>query len=136
MNVIWRRPQDWGLPLKAAILAFSVVALLAGVMPLANRWAGPLGAMAMALAASVCLAGAVAALIIAHRVGKPRDMLRAALLGMGARVAPPLVAALVCWRWGQPLVDAGVLYGLLLFYPVTLVLETWLSLPAMQRTDG
>jgi len=45
------------------------------------------------------------------------------------RMGIPLAAALLVFLRGGPLADAGFLYYLVLFYPVTLTAETFLLLP-------
>ena len=51
------------------------------------------------------------------------------LLGMMVRMGIPLAAALIVYFSGGPLADAGFLYYLVVFYPVTLTAEIFLSRP-------
>ena len=56
-------------------------------------------------------------------------MLALVLVGMMIRMGIPLAAALTVYFRGGPLADAGFLYYLVVFYPVTLTAETLLFLP-------
>ncbi len=84
---------------------------------------------AASLAAGLCLAGAMAALLAAHWLRDPKLVLQAVLCGMATRMVVPLATGLLIHLRGGPLADAGVLYYLLAFYPLTLGVETFLSLP-------
>ena len=82
---------------------------------------------AAAAAGGVCLAGALAALLASHAVR--RSPLYAMLIAMILRMGIPLALALVVHVRGGVLADNGFFYCLVIFYPVTLAVETALSLP-------
>ena len=111
------------------MLGAVVIGLSAVVGPVAGLWHGRTGLRAVAVAAGVCLLGALVALVIAHGLRAPRYALYGLLLGMAARMGIPLGCGLAFHLRGGALVDAGLLYYLLVFYPVTLGVETALSLP-------
>jgi hypothetical protein len=117
---------------RCGILVGSVVlvALVAG--PLAHRFHGWDGLIGMSLAAAVCLAGSAAALVMAAVLRGPNLSLVALLAGIFLRMGLPLVLALVVHHQGGPLAAAGTVYYLLLFYLVTLIVETGLSLSLPQ----
>jgi hypothetical protein len=48
----------------------------------------------------------------------------------------PLAAALIAVFAGGPLADAGFLYYLVVFYPITLAVETLLALPRFAAGDS
>jgi hypothetical protein len=62
----------------------------------------------------------------------PRPVL-AMLVSMAARMGIPLVPALAIHLAGGPLANAGLLYYLLVFYPITLAVDVALSLPSTSR---
>ena len=126
----WRQNlRSRSLAARGAILGVVVIGLAAAVAPVAGLWHGPAGLGAVAVAAGVCLLGALTALAIAHVLRAPRHALWGVLLGMAVRMGVPLACGLVFHLRGGALVDAGLLYYLLMFYPVTLGVETVLSLP-------
>lgn len=118
-----------GLPVKAIVLVLAVLTVYGAVGPVAWFLSGSVGLAAAGLAAGVCLGGAAAALATSHVFRAPQHVLYGVLFGMAARMGLPLAAGLICWRQGGPLAEVGVLYYLLIFYPITLGVETVLSLP-------
>ena len=78
----------------------------------------------------VCWLGAGVALAMAPDPTRPSQALGRLILGTLARMAPPLMLALLAILGGRGLDKLATIYYLLAFYPVTLALETWLSLPA------
>ena len=87
------------------------------------------GLIAGAAAGGVCLLAAWMALGLSEPLRRPQHMLALVLVGMMIRMGIPLAAALAVFFRGGPLADAGFLYYLVVFYPVTLTAETFLSLP-------
>ena len=77
----------------------------------------------------MCLVGALLALVISHVLRGPQWALYGVLAGMAVRVGIPSAFALAIIFYGGPLAEGGILYYLLVFYPVTLGVETILSLP-------
>jgi len=86
------------------------------------------GLMAAGLAAGICWAGAMIALVLVTVFrGSPNQMVSATLLGMLFRMGLPLGAGLLLTQAGGPLADAGLFGMILVFYLVGLVVETVLS---------
>lgn len=123
------RLQRGGFLLQWAVLGLAVAVAFALVGPVAWYLAGPLGLTAAAVAAGLCLVGATVALLSVHLFRGPSVAVAGVLLGMAARMVIPLGGGFVLHTHGGPLAEAGLLYYLLVFYPITLALETWLSLP-------
>jgi len=121
--------QQGGLLLQSAVLGLVVAVAYGLVAPVAGYLAGGGGLTAAAVAAAFCLGGASVALLMAHLFRGPNGALAGVLLGMAARMVIPLGGGYACHANGGPLAEAGLLYYLLVFYPITLALETWLSLP-------
>ncbi len=119
-NLLWR----------AAVLGVAEVMAAAVILPLgwviSRNWTG---VFAGAVAGGVCLLAAWMALAVSEPLRKPPRMLTFVLVGMMIRMGVPLVAALTVFFMGCPLADAGFLYYLVGFYPVTLTVETFLSVP-------
>ena len=112
-----------------------VVGLYALVAPVAGFCGGAAGIWAAAAAALLCLAGAGLALVVSHALREPNHALYGMLLGMAARMGIPMGFGLLCHLQGGALAEAGLLYYLLVFYPVTLGVETALSLPSTDRSE-
>jgi hypothetical protein len=123
------------LAVRTTLLGMAVSAFAIGLLPVAASTAGWLGAVALATAAVACLLGASLALLISERWQPPEHVLIALLLGMLARMGFPLGVALSCLGGGRTLADAGLLYYLLVFFPLTLTIETMLSLPNRSTVD-
>jgi len=125
--------QRRGLGYRAAVLGLPVLVLYLLVAPIALYVSGAMGLIAGAIGAFVCLLGAIIALVIQDVVGRVADPVSSVLVGMAARMGLPLAVALVLHISRGPLAQAGVLYYFLVFYPVTLTVETALSLPPPQK---
>jgi len=110
-----------------------VLGLYALVAPVAGFCSGSAGLWAAAAAAVLCLAGAGLALVLSHALREPKHALYGMLLGMAARMGVPLAVGLPCHLHGGALAQAGLLYYLLVFYPVTLGVETASSLPGARK---
>jgi hypothetical protein len=82
-----------------------------------------------ATASAVCLLAALTALMVSEHFRGPKSVVSFVLAGMMARMGIPLAAALCAYFSGGPLADAGFLYYLVVFYPVTLTVEIFLSWP-------
>jgi hypothetical protein len=121
--------QCGGVLLQLGALVLVVAVAVAVVAPVALYLSGGIGLASAAIAASLCLAGAVVALVAARLFHGSSGALAGMLLGMAARMVIPLGGGFACHVQGGPLAEAGLLYYLLVFYPITLALETWLSLP-------
>jgi len=122
-----RWESSGGIVAQAAWLGAAVLVVLAIAGPLIAHWGGGAGMMAAAAAGGACWAGAAAGLAIG-RLFAP-NVFAALLAGMLVRMGVPLGFAVVILIGGGHLAQAGFLYYLLLFYPVTLIVETALSIP-------
>ena len=117
--------------LRATMLGLTVLTAAAIILPIGYFIAGHRAEFsAGAMAAGVCLVAALLALGTSHLLQGPQHLLASVAAGMMIRMGIPLVAALVVRNLGGPLADAGFLYYLVVFYPVTLTAETILSLPS------
>jgi hypothetical protein len=125
---VWREQHRLSLGSQCVLLVALVLTVYVFAGPIAGLRSGPAGLAACALAGGLCLAGALIALVAGHRLGG-RLPLPGLLAGMAARMGIPLLGGLTIFFCGGPLAEAGILYYLLVFYPVTLVAEIGLSLP-------
>jgi hypothetical protein len=121
-----------GLPGRAGLLGLVAVLVGAMVAPVAGLLHGWHGVLAAAIAGLVCLAGATTALLVSELLRGSQYAVLSLLLGMAARLSAPLVLALVCRLQGGVLDERSILVCLLIFYPVTLAVETALALPSSQ----
>ena len=126
------RCREASLVVRAALLTGVVAVLYAAVAPVAWHLRGAAGLSAAAVAAAVCWAGATLALVASHLMRGANAALYGLLFGMALRMGVPMIAALVVYVRRGTLADAGVLYYLLVFYPLTLGVETALSLPKIK----
>ena len=121
--------QRQGLAVHAAVLGLSALLLYGLVAPLAGFYGGQDGVIAAAVALGLCLSGTGSALVVSHFFRDPDRALHGMLLGMLPRMGIPLSIGLLIHLQNGFLSQSGLLYYLLLFYPVTLTVETILSLP-------
>lgn len=137
MSLWLNRLRKRGPAAKALVLFGAVaVACLIG-LPAAWLIGGWPGISAAAVAAVLCLCGALAALVVSGgTLGGGRGMVAGVLAGMLLRMALPLGVGLALHITGGALAQAGLLYYVLVFYPVTLTVETVLSLPATAAADN
>jgi len=130
MKTWFARMRSRGPTTQSAVLTVAVLVLYAAVAPVAGLLSGPAGLAAAALAAGLCWAGAELALLACRRFCDPSRAWLGVLIGMLLRMGLPLLSALVIQVQGGRLAKAGLLLYLLVFYPVTLFIETALSLPS------
>jgi hypothetical protein len=114
---------------KTAILVLAVVVAFMAAAPVVFHIGGAMGLTAAGLAALLCLLGAATALLVSHLLREPQHALAALLIATTARMGVPILFGLVTHLRGGPLAEAGLLYYLLIFYPVTLTVDICLSLP-------
>ncbi len=133
MAAVWSDWRNRGLIFRETMLglAWLLMTLVAGVF--VKLFGGNAGLAAMTLAAVLCLAGASAAMAVCHLLRKPRQALASLFFGTILRLGIPLAPGLIFHLHGGLLAEAGLLYYLLLFYPLTLAAGTILSLPAVPR---
>jgi hypothetical protein len=122
-----------GMAFRAMILGLVVLVAAAATGPIAFHLGGLAALMAASVAAVLCLAGAGAALVVSHRLQGPHQALVALSVATTLRMGVPLACGLVIHLLGGPLAEAGLLYYLLVFYPITLAVGTALSLPTSRR---
>ena len=125
--------RAWGLAAQLLLLAAVVLAVYALVAPVAG---GVAGLAAAATAGALCWLGAAAALVVSRAFRDPKRVLYGVLYGMLLRMGVPLFAALALQLSVAALADAYLLVYFLVFYPVTLFVETMLSLPRADAPDG
>ena len=113
-----RLPRGVGL-----VMAMGVAWLL--LCPVAYYFFGRIGITANSLAALVCLGGTLAAIGTTYRFRGPEQVVHAVLLGMLLRMALPLVACLIVYQQKGPMAEAGTAYFCLVFYMLSLGVETW-----------
>jgi len=132
-------PRPLGLFVSAAWLLGVTVLVYALVAATAVSLFGAAGVWAATVAMLVCLGGGVLALVATHWVKGPMQPLATVALGMLARVAAPLACCMVLMIQRGPLLEAGFVVDLLVFYVATLGVETWLAVgraqpPAAEET--
>lgn len=129
--VFLRRMPGWAQALALAIVAGVFVAALC---PVGWRIAGPCGCQAAAIAGGLCYFGAVMALAVTKifaRIPGPQAFVTGFGLSMALRLGIPLGIGIPLHLSGGSLAEGGILYYLLVFYPITLAGETVLSLPSL-----
>ena len=117
------------LAVRGAVLVSVVLVLLALVGPVGWALDGPTGVAAATAAAALCFVGTALALGLSHLLRAPKHVLHGVLLGMIARMGIPLACGLAIHLQDGSLAQGHFLHYLLVFYPVTLAVETFLSLP-------
>jgi hypothetical protein len=125
-----------GLRTRGMVLGLVVLGTYGLVAPVAGLLSGLAGLWTAAAAAAFCLAGAEVALLVSPLSRRPKRALFGMLLGMAARMGIPLGFGLGCHVQGGVLAQTGLLYYLLVFYPVTLGVETALWLPHVQQATS
>jgi len=129
MRKFLARLRKKGWKAQSAAMTTLVVLVYVLVAPVAGLLHRIGGVLAAAAAAGLCLLGAVLALAVTHRFRDPRHLGQAFLVGMLPRMGIPAGGAIGLELLGGILAEGGVLYYLLVFYPITLAAEAWLSLP-------
>jgi hypothetical protein len=128
-----KQMQNRGLGFRLALLGASGLLIFAGVSPVAYHLGGSTSVAAATVAWALCLAGALVALWISHALRGPELALPALLVSIATRTGIPLVAGAIIHLQSKPLAEAGILYYLIVFYAVTLTVETVLSLPLCRQ---
>jgi hypothetical protein len=134
MNSWLDRLRNRGIVAKTAMLTLAVAVVFAAASPVVFHIGGAMGLAAAGLAAALCLLGAATALVVSHLVREPQHALAGLLMATTARMGAPLLIGLVAHLRGGPLAEAGLLYYLLIFYPVTLTVEISMSLPQRRQS--
>ena len=126
--------RNRSVTIRVTMLAIVVLVAFAMVAPVAVYIGGSTALAAATLAAAFCLIGAAMALMASSLLPGPTLALAALMTSMAARMGIPLTLGLAIHLHGGPLAKAGLLYYLLIFYPITLAVETVLSLPSAWRS--
>ena len=118
-------------------LALTAVVLLALLLvgAVVGNSRGSTGVMAASTAAAICWFGSTVALLMAGYSSRSNQAVHGHLLGMFFRLGLPLVAGMCLQKAGGPLADAGVFGLIVVFYLVTLVAETVLSLRFIKHSQ-
>jgi hypothetical protein len=127
------RVRSHGLARRAIILTAAVLLAFALAAPVIAWRGGSPAIYAAGVAAALSWAGATFALVAAHVLRGPELAFTALGVATAGRLGIPLLAGLAIHLQGGPLAEAGLLYYLLLFYPVALTVEIALSLPPRAR---
>ncbi|MBL8828948.1 MAG: hypothetical protein JNM18_18350 [Planctomycetaceae bacterium] len=118
-----------GLVLAGILLAWLVCAAVAFEL---FAWPGVVAASVAAVVSAVC--GAVSQ-AIADRLQAGGQALTAMGVSMALRMGVPLSLGLFWQMRGSPLAEAGVLYYLLVYYLMTLAIETLLAVDQLWTAD-
>jgi hypothetical protein len=92
--------------------------------------------LAAAIPAAVCLLGAGAALFLSDHFRGPARAWHALAFSMAARTGLPLILMLATSFCAGPLVTAGIVYYLVIFYLAAMAAEVPLSLTGRQSCDA
>lgn len=115
------------------LLALAVIATLAVAGPIAWARYGESGLWAATIAATVCGVSAGASLAVVARASRSGMGVHGALLGMLIRLGAPLATGVYFQQRGGELAEAGVFGLIVVFYLVTLFVETLLSVKLIQQ---
>lgn len=115
--------------IRLAVLAAVMLAAYCLAVPAVAGLGGIRAMQAAGVAAGLCLAGAAAAMLIANRLRGTHAMLASVWLGMILRLGVPLTAGAIIHFHGGPLAQVGLLWYVVVFYPITLIVGTLLALP-------
>jgi len=117
---------------SATWLTCAIAALLVLLMPFALWNSGAVGAFEVLVAAVICLLPGLIALWFTSHAGDTNQVLFSLLFSMGLRLLPPLVICLALSLRSTGAEYFSFICYLLLFYMVTLALETYLSVRLIQ----
>jgi len=121
---------------QSAALGGTLLGVYAFASPIVGLLQGRAGLLAAAVAASLCVLGAVLGLALSRLFRSPKHRGLGFLVGMLPRMGVPLGGAAALQLTGGSLAEGGVLFYLLMFYPMSLAMETWLLLPLGKRLGG
>ncbi len=121
---------------QGLLLALPVLATFPFVAWYLHEQVGPQGLMAAAVAAAICLAAGVLALLVtdlSRSLGNPLAGLFGSIL---IRTGLPLLAGVAIHSTGGALAEAGAFGAILVFYLVTLAAETLIVASALGRESS
>ena len=122
------KAPSFTLPKACGLLLISVVAAWVLGSSFVIQRSGTDGVMAVSLAAAICFTSSVTALIVTGLTRNPSHSLHGPLFAILLRMAPPFAFIAVLRVVGGVLVEAGVCGWIVVFYLLTLSIETALSL--------
>jgi hypothetical protein len=119
-------------------LALTAVVLLALLVVggVVGSTRGMNGVLAASTAAAICWFGSTIALLLAGRLSRTNHAVQGHLLGMFFRLGLPLIAGIVVQEQGGWMAEAGLFGMIVIFYLITLVVETLLSLRFVNRSGN
>ncbi len=124
-----------GVAKRAAVLIASLVLVSLLVGPLSFYFDGVNGLVASGAGMTICLVCGLLALVVAEQFRKPEHVLQQVLITMGLRMGIPLGLCMVVYIQRGPLAEAGMVYYLLVFYLVTLLVETMMATGGQRHTE-
>lgn len=128
------RLQEMGPWGRASVLVASL-SLAGAIVAAVAGWVGGISGLLAALyALLLCALPALFSLALGEVFRGPDGALYSLLLGMLLRLGIPLVGFLTAYVWGGPLVEGGLVFCLLVLYPIMLTVETVL-LTAQVQTE-
>ena len=127
--------QRLSLRARAGLLAGSLLLAAVVVLPIAFSASGQAGLIAGLFAALVCLVPGLVTLALGEVFRGPNFALFNVLFGMLIRMGVPLAVCAAVYALGGPLVDGGMVFSLLAFYPVMLLVETLLLVAQSAATS-
>ena len=130
MTLMLMKLREKSLSTRIAVLTAVDALALAISLPPAWLIGGNIAMLAATIAAAACLVGGVLALAMSGLFRDPSQAFAGVLLGMLAGMGVPLAVAVACHVGGGELSRAGVMFYLLIFFPITLTVKTALSLPS------
>lgn len=128
-------PSAWSLPNCCGLLTAAVLLCLLGVGAWRFEQFGMAGVWGATLAAGICYAGAMAALVVTAKFRGDQAVL-GLLIAMACRAVLPFAAAIVVMRIGGVLAEVGVPGSIVMIYLVTLLVETMLAWQLLKRQDA
>jgi hypothetical protein len=125
---IWKQSAQEHLWMRIVLLTVAIALAATVAIPFAIARSGQVGALAVLLAAAVCLLPGVVVLAVQGKCRHPQLMLLHVLVGFVGRLLIPLAACMVVYLRGGPLAEAGFAVYLLGLYFVALAVGTLLDL--------
>jgi len=121
-----------GCAVLAAVvwLAFPIAAYFAHVQR------GVPGVVAVAIAAVVCWLASTAALVVTSRYSATKSAATGVFLGMFLRTGVPILSAIVLTSSSRELAQGGVFGAFVVFFLLTLSVETVLVMRIINRVRG
>ncbi len=109
---------------RTGLVAIVLLSAAVAIVPLAFFISGLMGVSAAMAALAICLSAGVLALVAAHPFRAPELLLYQVLITMAIRMVVPLVVCILIYFKRGAIAEAGLVYYLLVFYGLTLVIET------------